>query len=319
MLIKKEHDEYVTTCLVHLYAYTKLQNASSLTDINTYLEDFFCDLFNLLYDYNLKNLNIEVMNYPAVDLGDKQKRIAIQVTSQSGRDKILNTIEKFEKHQLYNEYDALKLFLIDLKVPSYRKSFETTFFKFTKNDNIFCLKELIGEISKSKHKTKIVEFLKENISKISDNTENMFQTKEEIIFKALFSEISDYQRDAEKEGDVALQNNSDLETKAKRFSKYWNYIQDLYVQVMTTAKERLFARILGSFDDTESLLLKEYLSTQSNYFLLKNDNDPIASIEALTMHLINFFKLTYISLQDVKYFLLFMFINCDVFPNKESV
>ena len=43
-------------------------------------EDLFKDLFNLIYDLQLENLNNEKDNYPAIDLGDKSIGVAYQIT-----------------------------------------------------------------------------------------------------------------------------------------------------------------------------------------------------------------------------------------------
>lgn len=51
-----------------------------------------CDLLNLTYDYELENLNREKMNYPGIDLGDRYNRVAVQITSESDREKIEKTI-----------------------------------------------------------------------------------------------------------------------------------------------------------------------------------------------------------------------------------
>lgn len=73
----------------------ELNNSLNLTDINRGAEDFYCGLLNLVYGYNLKNINILDLNAAAIDLGDSEKRIAIQVTSTSALAKTKYTVEKF--------------------------------------------------------------------------------------------------------------------------------------------------------------------------------------------------------------------------------
>lgn len=50
-------------------------------DINKFCEDFACELLNIVHNYNLSNLNSERSNEAGMDLGDKEKRIAFQITS----------------------------------------------------------------------------------------------------------------------------------------------------------------------------------------------------------------------------------------------
>jgi hypothetical protein len=47
--------------------------------------------FNATFGWDLVNLNIEKAYFPAVDLGDRKRRLAIQVTNAEGSDKITDT------------------------------------------------------------------------------------------------------------------------------------------------------------------------------------------------------------------------------------
>lgn len=58
-----------------------MQNRNGLFDINKYCEDMFCGLLNIVYELDLINLNKIDYNFPAVDLGDYNKRTCFQVTS----------------------------------------------------------------------------------------------------------------------------------------------------------------------------------------------------------------------------------------------
>lgn len=65
-----------------------------LFDLNRYLEDFFKDILNIVYDYKLKNLNDDRSNNPGLDLGDEGAKVAFQVTSTKTSDKINKTLKK---------------------------------------------------------------------------------------------------------------------------------------------------------------------------------------------------------------------------------
>ena len=70
-----------------------LDNQAGLTDINSEAEDFCCGLLNEMLDGQFHNLNLERMNFPAVDLGDRERRICVQVTSTAGAEKIDHTLD----------------------------------------------------------------------------------------------------------------------------------------------------------------------------------------------------------------------------------
>jgi hypothetical protein len=65
-----------------------------LYDLNRYLEDFFKDIFNIVYGYKLINLNEERSNNPGLDLGDESAKVAFQITSTKTSEKINKTLEK---------------------------------------------------------------------------------------------------------------------------------------------------------------------------------------------------------------------------------
>jgi len=89
-----------------------LDNRVGLTDINKEAEDFYCGLLNAVLDAKLKNLNLLKMDFPAVDLGDGEKRLCIQVTSTAGREKIDHTLDRFFKYELFKQYDRLIVTII---------------------------------------------------------------------------------------------------------------------------------------------------------------------------------------------------------------
>ena len=90
----------------------ELNNSVFYTDINKACENFYCKVLNLIYDYDLKNINIDEENATAIDLGDKNKRIAIQVTSERTLSKVRYTLKKFVTNSLDTKYD--KLFILRL-------------------------------------------------------------------------------------------------------------------------------------------------------------------------------------------------------------
>jgi len=94
------------------------RNKLGIFDLTKFSEDFFKDLINIIYDLTLKNLNNERNNNPGLDLGDKVKKQAFQITSTKTSQKIKQTLETItaEQKTLYNE---IKIFIIGTKQTSY--------------------------------------------------------------------------------------------------------------------------------------------------------------------------------------------------------
>ncbi|WP_201567104.1 SMEK domain-containing protein [Psychrobacter immobilis] len=112
MIIKREESiKSITEMLTRFVIDLSLLNGAGLYDINTTSEHFFIKILDITYNLSLKNLNVEKSNFPAIDLGDFNKKVCFQITSETSTDKLKTTILKFRKHQLNNDYDHL-IFLI---------------------------------------------------------------------------------------------------------------------------------------------------------------------------------------------------------------
>ena len=130
MMNKEVHLKNVAESLALLSREVSILNAVNLYDINIVAEDFFPGLLNLIYGYELKNVNYLEKNSPAIDLADHKNRIAVQVT------KIKHTIEEFNKRKAYQSYDRLVVLILTQK-KKYSSNFDTQgMFTFEKTRDI---------------------------------------------------------------------------------------------------------------------------------------------------------------------------------------
>jgi hypothetical protein len=147
---------------------TAIKNAIGLFDSNRNAQDFFAKLFSLIFKYdNLKELDKlnDIVNYPAIDLGDEKARISFQITNQKDSQKIKDTINKFIDHKLYEKYDRLVVFIIGEKA-NYTTTFDTkNLFSFDKEKDIWDDNFLFKEINKLDiyKLEEISNFLEENL------------------------------------------------------------------------------------------------------------------------------------------------------------
>ncbi len=87
----------------------ELAKCLNLQDNNIYLENFFRDLLNRIYtDRKFRNLNEVKGNFTAIDLADDQDDIVIQVTSDTKRSKVADTLKKYKEQ----EYSFKKLIML---------------------------------------------------------------------------------------------------------------------------------------------------------------------------------------------------------------
>ena len=144
------------------------------------LEETVRRLLNLIYGYNLINLNRLQKNYPAIDLGDSnaelpdgKKGIAVQVTSTTSREKVRHTIHRFEIYELYKQYNRLVVFVTGDK-EEFPKDFYSENLEFSKENDIWDFGTLMTEIEciadRNPNKLrKIYEFLEHRTAFDSEN------------------------------------------------------------------------------------------------------------------------------------------------------
>jgi len=151
----------ITTNLGFMSRSTSLENVIGLFDSNRASQTFFKVLFNKIFGYDLKDLDIEygVINYPAIDLGDPGISLAIQVTTDSSSAKIKKTIQTFQTNAKCASFTRLVIFIIGDK-KAYTTSFDTNGkFKFIPDRDIWDEKYLVTEINKIQDIGKLKELL----------------------------------------------------------------------------------------------------------------------------------------------------------------
>lgn len=165
---KKKLLDEIGEFLSFLKTRIKISNKISFYDINISCEDLIKDLFNLIYTAEFKNINIDTSrDFPAIDLGDVNQSVAIQVTSQTGTTKIRETIKAFKKNELYQEYSRLRFVLLKDKKSRYPTNIdEEELFNFNRKKDILDFEDLILEIQKLdsiKSLTAVRDMLRENL------------------------------------------------------------------------------------------------------------------------------------------------------------
>ena len=116
---RKNDIDFIIERFAYIRNVIELSNSENLTSINIYAENFFRDLLNIAFGYDLKNLNIDESNTAAIDLGDSKKKIAFQVTATGGKSKITKTLKKFCEKDLQADFDRL-IVLIATKKTKYQ-------------------------------------------------------------------------------------------------------------------------------------------------------------------------------------------------------
>ncbi len=121
--------------LAILKSQIETRNKLGQFDLTKYCEDFFREILNITYKLNLQNLNSSRSNYPGIDLGDKKKRIAYQITSEKQSSKINDTLSSLNE-DFFKSYDIIYIFIIGVRQTSYtidKKLVKKCSFKWIEN------------------------------------------------------------------------------------------------------------------------------------------------------------------------------------------
>ncbi|MCP4156655.1 MAG: SMEK domain-containing protein, partial [bacterium] len=126
----------------------KSHNAVGYFDINKVAEGVALRLLNETYGYCLENLNFQQNNYPGVDLGDKSKKIAFQITSRKDLSKLQDSLEKFTRgpDKIYTGGIRFLILSLEKKPVLSQNKYKAIYPGFDPEKHIIMGNELLTEI-----------------------------------------------------------------------------------------------------------------------------------------------------------------------------
>lgn len=105
---------YISFIEYHLhYLQRIIITRSTLNILNLHIrsEDFYRELFNMIYGYKLVNANMIEPNASSIDLVDDENKIIFQVTCTSTKEKIEQTLSKEILKEKYSDYSLYFMFI----------------------------------------------------------------------------------------------------------------------------------------------------------------------------------------------------------------
>ena len=167
-----EIENEITKLLSQLATQVKFSGAMNRNDINRVAQNLMVPLLAEVCGYkNLRDLDLEQhADFPGIDLGDDEQRVAIQVTSTTRIEKVKHTIRQFRKYSLYEKYDRLIVYMLVDRQNSYSQAslddLVGGIFKFSTKTDIWDHADLakrIGRLDDFAKKERILALLKERI------------------------------------------------------------------------------------------------------------------------------------------------------------
>jgi hypothetical protein len=121
--LKTSSEELLVRIRNQITAYqmnVRSDNRAHRYNINDRAEYFTIPLFRLVFGWDkLIDLNKSDGHFPGIDLGDDDRRIAIQVTSETSIEKVKDTLHQFIKNKYFERFDRLIIFMIQEKQSNY--------------------------------------------------------------------------------------------------------------------------------------------------------------------------------------------------------
>jgi hypothetical protein len=158
--------------------------------LNIHGENFFRDVFNFVYNdkFCLENDNFNSRNSACIDLIDKKKRIAYQITTTRTKEKIVNTLQAL-KQEKYKGYTIKIFFLLEKANPNKNTIAEIKkIFGLELNECLLDYTDLIRDIENLKT-NKLIKLNKEYFANKTEKYTDEIVLN--LVFKHLITNYSD--------------------------------------------------------------------------------------------------------------------------------
>ena len=230
----------------------------NLLDINVHAEDFYRDLLNLVYSWQLQNMNQWNQNAAGGDLWYDDVKIVIQVSSTSTKDKIQSSIDKLSAEQFAGY--RFKFLRIDGDVIKLRKElYKTHDIVFEPSVDIIDISTLLKDIAHLDidRLKKVCELCEKEIVPL--DTPKVTETDLAIVVKALATNVKDWSKDRRPiEFDVEKKIDfNHLEGRKRLINDYKLYIGKL---------NAVYGEFVDNGTDYSFIILQNLSDIYSRYF-----------------------------------------------------
>lgn len=230
----------------------------NLLDINVHVEDFYRDLLNLVYGWQLKNMNQWNQNAAGGDLWFEDGKVVIQVSSTSTKEKIQSSIDKLSTEQFAGY--RFKFLRIDGDVIKLRKELYNTHddIVFDPSTDIIDISSLIKEITHLQIDSlrQVFELCVKEIVPL--DTPKVTESDLAIVVKSLAANVKDWTKerrpikyDVEKKIDF-----NHLEERRRLINDYKLYIGKL---------NAVYGEFVDNGTDCEFIILQNLSDMYSRY------------------------------------------------------
>lgn len=235
------------------------KNELGLFDDNKHWENIVRRLMNDAYGYELKNLNVEIKNYPGIDLGDEENGIGVQVSTTKTSAKIVNSLDKVLQHEVYEKYPHFIMFVLGDKQDSYTvdiKNYQEKI-KFNWKEDVYDFNSLLQRFNEmdTEELMAVLNYLKSEFGKNDIKGENEAR-KSAMSLVAYIQNAWEWIRSASEDGGFYLDVNryEDYQSECKKVSSMLNTTE--YSELLGLMSE--INGIIDSMQDAIEYMKKHY-------------------------------------------------------------
>ncbi|MFA9440825.1 SMEK domain-containing protein [Uliginosibacterium sp. sgz301328] len=311
-----DYHKKIIAALSWLKTQVEMHNSLSLTDINHGAEDFYCGLLNLVYGYNLININISDQNAAAIDLGDEQNRISIQVTSTSALSKTKYTVEKFIEKELYKKFDKLLILNIVKKTNHASTRIGGPEYCIDTKTDILDVEDLIKKITSNPDVQKLKSIADFLDSELSLPTQQSLPN-EVLTILGIIEYISDEKH--EDAGTGYLEEPIPADKIYNRFANHSDFLVNMYNTgyieygaVLEAVKKE------SDFGQVKLRRAANYLKKYSDAMLTKCGGDPKTALDQIIVDLSGFLGNNGYTFDEgaAEFYVIEQLMKCNIFPYK---
>ncbi|MBI9075152.1 MAG: SMEK domain-containing protein [Desulfatibacillum sp.] len=166
---RQKYFNFIEEKLTHLAFRIETRGVLNILDLHLHSEDFFLHLLNLLFGWELQNLNAEQKNSAGIDLVDDTNKIIAQVSATANKQKIESSLSKDLSN--YNNY-KFKFISISKNASKLRTQefCNPHNLNFDPDKDIFDIPSLLGHIGGMKidQQINVYEFIKKELKNEPD-------------------------------------------------------------------------------------------------------------------------------------------------------
>lgn len=128
----------------------RIELRSTLNILNLHIrsEDFYRELFNLIYGFKLINANVLEQNASSIDLIDNENKVIFQVTCTVTKNKIEKTLSKQILQEKYSDYTLFFIFIGKNATKLIGKTYDNPYeISFDSKKNIYDVDSVLKKIN----------------------------------------------------------------------------------------------------------------------------------------------------------------------------